>query len=164
MDKDERTASALMAIGVFKLLKAALLFTIAFGVHHLLHRDLQESILHWARAVRVDPENRFVHTAISKVSGVSPRQLQAISLGTFLYGALFATEGIGLLLRKRWAEYLTVISTALLLPVEVYELFRRFRWAKLIILVLNVAIVVYLIWQLRGSRSRKRAAAESQGD
>jgi uncharacterized membrane protein (DUF2068 family) len=163
MTKDERAASALIAIGVFKLLKAALLFTIAFGIHHFLHRDLQEIVVHWARAVRVDPENRFVHTVISKVSGVSPRQLQAISLGTFLYGTLFATEGIGLLLRKRWAEYLTVISTALLLPVEVYELFHRFRWAKLIVLVLNVAIVAYLIWQLRRSGSHKRRRAESQG-
>lgn len=163
MDRDERTASALMAIGVFKLLKAALLFTIALGLHHLLHRDLEQSIVHWARAVRVDPENRFVHGIISGVSGVSPRKLEALSLGTFLYGALFATEGIGLLLRKRWAEYLTVISTALLLPVEVYELFHRFRWPKVIVLVLNVAIVAYLIWQLRASRSRQTAAAHSPG-
>lgn len=158
MDQDERTSSTLIAIGVFKLLKAALLFTIAFGIHRLLHRDLQDSLVHWARAVRVDPQNRFVHGLVSKVSGVSPRKLEAISLGTMLYGALFATEGVGLVLRKRWAEYLTVISTALLLPVEVYELFHRFRWPKLIVLVLNLAIVAYLIWQLRRSRSRHASA------
>ena len=163
MDRSERTASALIAIGVFKLLKAALLFSIALGIHRMLHRDIQASIVRWARAVRVDPANRFVHAAVSRVSGISPRKLEAISLGTLLYGALFATEGVGLILRKRWAEYLTVISTALLLPVEVYELFHRFRWPKLVVFVLNVAIVVYLIWQLRQSASRHKAAATHQG-
>jgi uncharacterized membrane protein (DUF2068 family) len=98
-----------------------------------------------------------MHSAIAKVSGVSPRKLEALSLGTLLYGGLFATEGVGLLLRKRWAEYLTVVSTALLLPLEVYELFHRFRWPKLIVLVLNVVIVLYLMLQLRRSRSSRRA-------
>lgn len=161
MNRREQSSSALVAIGVFKLLKAALLFAIALGIHHQLHRDLQESVLHWARAVRVDPQNRFVHALISRVSGVSPRRLEEISLGTLIYGSLFAVEGTGLLLRKRWAEYLTIVSTALLLPVEVFEVVHRFRWPKLIVLVLNVAIVAYLIWQLRWSRSvRPPARAE----
>jgi uncharacterized membrane protein (DUF2068 family) len=46
----------------------------------------------------------------------------ALSVGTFFYGGLFATEGIDLLLRKRWAEYFTIITTSLFIPLEIYEI------------------------------------------
>ena len=145
----------LVLIGSFKLLKAALLITVAIGAHHLLHHDVQDVVRHWARAVRVDPDNRYLHAVLSKLTGVNDRTLRELSVGTFCYAAVFITEGIGLVLRKRWAEYFTVISTAALLPLEGYEIYLRVRLAKIVVLVFNLAIVGYLIWRLW--RTRKTA-------
>jgi uncharacterized membrane protein (DUF2068 family) len=51
------------------------------------------------------------------------------------------------LLRRRWAEWLTVFVTASFIPLELYELSRRFGPGKLVALVLNVAIALYLVWR-----------------
>src|SRR5690242_20032676 len=131
----------LVLIGYTKLLKAALLVALGFGAGRLLHRDVQQVFEHWAHAVRADPQNKYVHAILSKLTGINDRRLREIEVGTFIYAALFATEGIGLVLRKRWAEYMTVVTTSLLLPVEIYEMVHRFRIAKLVVLLLNVAIV-----------------------
>ena len=156
---NEQGASVLIVIAVFKLLKATLLISVALGVHHLLNHDASEILRHWVHAVRIDPDNKYIHAGISKITGLNERTLRDISFGTFAYGALFLTEGTGLLLRKRWAEYLTVVSTTGLLPLEVYELFHHPRLAKLIILVANLLIVVYLIYRLYQTRAKSHASA-----
>jgi uncharacterized membrane protein (DUF2068 family) len=80
---------------------------------------------------------------------VSPRQLRELSFGTFFYAGLFATEGVGLLMRKRWAEYFTIITTGALLPLEVFELTRRFTATRLVVLIVNALIVWYLARRVR---------------
>ncbi|HEY2585562.1 MAG TPA: DUF2127 domain-containing protein [Tepidisphaeraceae bacterium] len=149
----------LMLIGAFKLLKGALLVAIGFGVHHLVNRDAGEILIKWARAVRIDPQSHYLHTLIAKVTGLSPHTLRELSVGTFIYGALFLVEGGGLLLRQRWAEYMTVISTSLLLPLEVYEVVREPHVKRIALLVANVLIVAYLVLNLY--RTRRRAGEKS---
>jgi uncharacterized membrane protein (DUF2068 family) len=162
MEKD-RPSSVLFLVAVTKLLKAALLLVVAAGAHKLLHHDAEEVIRRWAHAVRVDPSSRWLDAVIARVTGVGDRRLEEISIATLLYAALFATEGVGLLLRRRWAEYLTVISTSLLLPVEMYEVVHRpvhGSWvAKVVVLALNLLIVAYLAWRLWKTSNRARRHA-----
>ena len=98
------------------------------------------------------PDNRFIHGLLTRALRVSSKQLVATSIGTFIYAGLLLTEGTGLLLRKRWAEYFTIITTALLIPLEVYELQRHFTVAKIGVLIVNVAIVAYLVVHVRRTR------------
>lgn len=150
----------LMLIGVFKLLKGALLIAIAGGLHHLLNRDAEQVLVKWARAVRIDPNSSYIHAAIARVTGLSPRTLRELSVGTTIYGSLFLVEGIGLLLRQRWAEYLTIVSTSLLLPLEVWEVIKEPHVKRIALLVANVAIVIYLVYNLYRTRSKESAVAE----
>jgi uncharacterized membrane protein (DUF2068 family) len=161
-DKTETSPTVLVLIGVFKLLKASLLIAMALGVHHLLRGDIATTLERWVHAVRIDPHNHYIHAAISSITGLPPRRLEELSVGTFAYGALFFVEGLGLLFRKRWAEYLTVISTTGLLPLELYELVHRPTAAKAILLAGNLLIVAYLVYNLIRTRAatRRRAAAE----
>jgi uncharacterized membrane protein (DUF2068 family) len=75
-------------------------------------------------------------------------------VGTFFYSALSLTEGTGLLLRKRWAAYLTIISTGAFLPLEVYEVIRVPNWQRIAVLILNVAVVIYLAVEVRRGGAR----------
>jgi uncharacterized membrane protein (DUF2068 family) len=138
----------LVLIAITKLAEAALLLAVAFGAHRLLHADVEQIVTHWARAVRVDPDNRFAHAVLSRVTGLSDRRLTEISVGTLMYGLLFSVEGAGLLLGRRWAEWVTVVSTAGFLPVEVYEVIRQVHIVRVLVLVLNLLIVIYLIRRL----------------
>ena len=70
-------------------------------------------------------------------------------MGTFFYALLHLVEGTGLVTRRRWAEYLTVVATGSLLPFEVYEIARKFSVIRAGILAVNLAIVAYVIARLR---------------
>jgi uncharacterized membrane protein (DUF2068 family) len=80
---------------------------------------------------------------------VTPKQLKELSAGTFLYAGLFATEGLGLVLRKRWAEYFTIVTTSGLIPLEIFEMARHFTATKLVVAFVNVLIVWYLAARVR---------------
>lgn len=150
MSKAHQSGWVLVLIGLGKLLKASALLTVSIVARRLIHQDLAVTFARWVHAVRIDPDNVHVHAFLARAIHISPHKLAALSVGTFLYAALYATEGVGLVLRKRWAEFLTVISTALLLPLEIFELFYgHHKIGKLIVLLLNILILIYLIYQLR---------------
>jgi len=144
-----QSATGLLIIAIFKLVKAALLLMVGIGALRFLHRDLASAAEHWVEVMRADPDNRFIHAILSKTLSVTPKQLAELSVGTFFYAALLGTEGVGLLMRKHWAEYFTVISTALLLPLEIMEIVKHVTVAKIVVLLVNIAIVWYLIARLR---------------
>ncbi len=150
MGSTSRQSSAiLLAIAIFKLCKGVLLLAVGIGALKLLHRDVGEVVSHWVEILRVDPDNRFIHRLLIRALSVTPKQLEAASVGTFVYSGLLLTEGFGLLLRKRWAEYFTIISTAGLIPLEVYEVNRHLTAARIVVLLINVAIVIYLVARVR---------------
>jgi uncharacterized membrane protein (DUF2068 family) len=139
----------LRLIAIFKFIKAALLIALGVGLFRFIHRDIGEVLEHWIKALRLDPGSHYVNLALEKAAHLSPAQVKKLGLGSFLYAGLFVTEGAGLWLRKRWGEWLTVIITSSLVPLEVYEIYRHFSLAKVGVLVINVAIVVYLIYHMR---------------
>ncbi len=137
-------STILFLIAVFKLVKGLLLLAAAIGVLGLLHRDTTAVLERVVLTLRLHPGNRYVHRVIEKVGVMDARTLREIGAGTFFYAGIFLTEGIGLLYRKRWAEYFTLIVTGSFLPLEVYNLVRHFRPAKLLVVGLNAAVVAYL--------------------
>lgn len=126
-----------------------MLIAVGIGAIKVLHKDVATTVSHWIELLRVDPDNRLVHAAMVKILRVTPKQLKELSVGTFVYAGLFAVEGVGLLLAKRWAEYFTIITTGGLIPIEIYELARRFTPVKVAVLIVNVLIVWYLVMRVR---------------
>src|SRR5437660_10758768 len=97
-----------VVIGIIKLFKGVLLVAVAIGVVKLLHKDLAEEVNHWIQRLNVDPNNHYLRRVLKKVDGLDAQKLELAIFGTLFYAALFLTEGTGLLLRKRWAEYFRV--------------------------------------------------------
>src|SRR5271169_575379 len=143
----------LRVIAVFKFLKSAMLIALGVGAFRLLHKDVGEILEHITEALRLDPGNRFVDAVLMKASLLHPEQIRKLGLGSFLYSALFLAEGTGLWLRRAWGEWLTVIITSSLVPVEIYEIYRHPGWVKAGVFVINVAIAGYLIYRIRSRRA-----------
>jgi uncharacterized membrane protein (DUF2068 family) len=139
----------LRLIAAFKLLKGLALLALGVGALHLLHKDVEAMVVHWINVFQVDPHSHYMQLLLLKLSILDDRRLKELSVGTFIYSAIFLTEGVGLALGKRWAEYLTIISTASLLPLEIYELAKHASFGKGLALVINLAVVVYLVFELR---------------
>ncbi|CAN5641630.1 hypothetical protein BH10ACI4_BH10ACI4_27260 [soil metagenome] len=144
----------LLLIGLFKLGKALLFFCIGVGAIHLLHKDLGDELLKLATALKFDPESRMVSVLMEKADLIDAHRLREIGFATFAYSALALTEGIGLLLEKVWAEYLTLFLTISFLPWELYELARRPSWFRLGLLVINLLVLAYLVWLLQRKKQR----------
>ena len=139
----------LLAIAVFKFIKGAVLLALAFGALSFLHKDLAAHVELWLDQLRIDPDNEFIGALLSKLQLVHTKELKELSALGIAYAALFLTEGTGLLFRKRWAEWLTIVATSSLMPIEVYELVKEFTAVRLLALLVNAAVVLYLIYLVR---------------
>lgn len=139
----------LFLVGLFKLLKALFFIGVGTGAFHLVHRDLGALVMHLIDSLPIDPEGRVVSMVMDKADLIDAHDLRRIGTGAFIYAALCLVEGTGLVSRKTWAEYVTVMLTVLGLPLEVFELLRRATWLKAAALVANLLILGYLVWVLR---------------
>ncbi len=142
----------LRLIAAFKLLKGLALLALGIGALKLLHKDVEAIAVHWISVFQVDPHSHYMNLLLAKLSILDDRRLKELSLGTFIYSGIFLTEGSGLALGKRWAEYFTIITTSSLLPPEVYELAKRVSIGGVFALLINLAVVAYLILELRRTR------------
>ena len=109
----------------------------------------------WVRRMHLDPGNRHVEVLLSRASNLSPAQIKQLGLVGLLYAGLFLVEGTGLWLQRRWGEWATVVITGLLIPLEVYEIVRHPNVTKVMVLLVNVAVVGYLIHRLRTNQNRE---------
>ena len=136
-------------IGAFKLAKGLLILAVALGVLHLVRGDPADTLTRWAGELHIDPEGRHFARAVDRILSLDARRLKALSAGMFVYAGLFLVEGVGLIRGRRWAEYFTVVVTASFVPLEIYEVVRHPTPIRVAALLVNVAIVWYLIARLR---------------
>lgn len=151
MNSNESKSSGriLRLIAVFKLLKAASLIAVGLATLKLIHVGPENGLNQFVERLGLNPDGHYVDHAIGKVASIPPDKLKDIGFGSFVYAALFCTEGVGLWLKKRWAEWFTVIITASLVPLEIYELHKQPSAMKVVVLLINIAVVIYLIVQIR---------------
>jgi uncharacterized membrane protein (DUF2068 family) len=112
------------------------------------------------------PQGSGVLHDIRHLFTIESGTLTKIGIVVAFYALLEGAEAVGLWYGKRWAEYLTFIATALLLPLEVYELTERLSALKVLTLIINLAVVVYLLlakrlFGLRGGGAAEEAQREA---
>jgi uncharacterized membrane protein (DUF2068 family) len=140
--RSSHTDRLVVAIGVFKLVKCGLLGSLSLA--WLLGIGRGDSMLHAARWTGALAAHHAVRSAITRLTSLDSHLLRELAIASLIYAVVFAVEGTGLIMRKRWAEWLTVVVTASFIPLEVYELLRRPGPGKAFAVALNVAIVAYL--------------------
>src|SRR5437879_7804165 len=95
----------LRLIAAFKLLKGLALLALGIGALKLLHKDLEAIVVHWINVFQVDPHGHYMTLLLAKLSRLDDRRLKELSAGTFIYSAIFLTEGVGLAFGKRSEEH-----------------------------------------------------------
>jgi uncharacterized membrane protein (DUF2068 family) len=138
----------LRTIALYKLLKVVILLLAAYGEIRLHDATLSAKILSWASARPQGLEHDLVTRAITWFSGLSESRVHAMRLITLTYAAVFAVEGVGLWMQRRWAEWLTTIITASLIPLELWELIDKPSIGACLVTLANMLIVGYLYWHV----------------
>src|SRR5271156_4491019 len=139
----------LRTIALYKIVKVVLLLAVAYGELRLRDASLAAKLLSWAQARPYGLEPRIVTQLLEWFGGLSGPRINALRSVTAGYAAVFAVEGVGLWMQKRWAEWLTTIITASLIPLEAWELALRPTIGKALIIIAKVAVVGYLVWHVR---------------
>lgn len=153
----------LVVIGALKLVKGVLFIGLGFALLRMLHRDFYMVALRVAEALRLDPERIAIAKLLEKATLLNVHRLKQLSGLIFTYAALDFIEGTGLVLEKKWAEYFTLVLTAAFLPLEAMKLVHHAnRWTFLLLLI-NVLVVVYLAWLVRGQHGAQVEAGVANG-
>ena len=145
-----------LAIAILKFVKGVVLVAVGIGTLSLLDKELMTRVAHWAHVLHLDLHSRAVQKLLIRAGLAQKRDIALISGTTFAYAALLFTEGVGLLLEKVWAEYLTFLITASFLPVEAYGLTHRVTVTRIVVVVLNGLVAAYLALRLHQRALAKR--------
>jgi uncharacterized membrane protein (DUF2068 family) len=146
-------------IGFLKLASGLLAVVLGLVFVRFVSRNPGESIERWSAHLGLDPHNHFINLIISTLTGIDRTRLRAIQAGTFFYAILHLIEGIGLILERDWAGYLVVIATGSLIPFEIYEIIQKHSLVRIAVLIANLAIVAYLVIQLRKHHAARKKPA-----
>jgi uncharacterized membrane protein (DUF2068 family) len=148
----KRHDRGLLAIGVLKLFEAVFFFLVGVGAIHFIHHDLGDAATRLAERLRMHMDGLVMTWVLNHLDDVTAHRLKQIGVATFLYAGLRVAEGVGLVMEKTWAEYLTVGVTVSFLPWELFEICRKPDWIRVCLLVVNLAVLAYLLWWLRRNR------------
>jgi len=153
-------ARGLLLVGIFKLSKAIFFTAVGAGALQLVNRNVDDVLMRIIDALRIDPERHFVGILLDQAGLLSDHQLRRAGMLSFLYAVVCVVEGTGLVLEKNWAEYFTVILTAMGLPWESYALIEKFSLYKVVLILINLAVLLYLLWILKKKKQGEAMAKE----
>jgi uncharacterized membrane protein (DUF2068 family) len=151
--------TGLALIALFKVLKGLLLLLVGLGLLKLVHAEVATLFSLLIETLHLNADSRIIHALVLKVDALQPHTVLVAGLVSLGYAGLLLLEGVGLWLERSWAAYLTVLSTSLLLPFELYEVIDRVSMLRVGVLLLNLVIVLYLVVQLKHHALHSRVPA-----
>jgi uncharacterized membrane protein (DUF2068 family) len=113
------------------------------------HTNWASEISHLAERLGLDPKGNWIKRVTDKISKIHADQNVVFGVAALVYAVLEGAEAYGLWMRRRWGEWLTVIATSLFFIPEIWELAKSASLLKVGALLVNAAVVAYLVWRLR---------------
>jgi uncharacterized membrane protein (DUF2068 family) len=153
-DSHKRQLRALRAVASVEFFKGLIVLLAGFGVLSLVHRDawdVAESFLEW---LHISPDTHYAQVFLNLADQVTDTKLWFVAIGAAAYSTLRFAEAYGLWKERAWAEWLALISGAIYLPFEIYELARRPDWIRLAIFLINLTVVLYMVFLRMQARTQ----------
>ena len=148
-DKMQLSTRKLHLIALFEGLKGILVLLAGFGILMLIHPNLHHGAAQIIEMFHLNPARHYPRIFIDLTERVSDAKLRALAVGAALYAAGRIIEAVGLWFRTRWALWFGAVSGGAFLPLEIFELFKGVSWVKVILIVINAAMVWVLLQSLR---------------
>ncbi len=150
------------AVAVCEATKGILVLVVGLGLLGLIHRDLQQIAEEVVQHLHLNPSAHYPRIFVGVASKLDDARLWALAGGAAAYAGLRLLEAVGLWRGRDWAKWLGALSGGFYIPVETYEAARKVTATRVTLLVLNVAVVAYLAWDL-GQQRRLRARRGQTG-
>jgi uncharacterized membrane protein (DUF2068 family) len=159
LDAHRRQRRVLRAVAGFEFFKGSFVVLMGLCALALVHRDVwlyAESLL---ALLHISTDRRSAQMFLDFADRVTDARLWAAARIAFAYAALRFIEAYGLWKARTWAEWVALVSGALLLPLEIRELMRGLTAWRCFLFVANMAVVLYMLYVIRNNRRERAAAA-----
>jgi len=146
----------LRVVAFLEALKGVLVFLAGCGVLTLIHKDLHHIAVRLVLVLHLNPARRYPGIFIDAANRVTDLQLWMLALSALGYSTVRLIEAYGLWRERKWAEWFGFLSGVIYLPVEVFEIWRKPDWPRIVVFLVNLGVVCYLASVLkRPARSRR---------
>jgi len=162
--EDHGHRRGLRTVSLLEASKGVLVLLVAFGFAEIihLHIDLEDAAQNLLYFLHIDPDRRISHALMHAAGRMMDADVLTVLAIAVAYSGLRFIESYGLWRQRVWAEWLAIVSGAIYLPLELYNLIRRPNAVHWVILFINIAIVVYIAWvrwdDVKG-RQRRRVSS-----
>jgi len=144
----------LRAVATFELTKGLIVLLASSGILLLVHRedpwDIADGLL---KLLHISPDHHFAQVFLDWADNLTAAKLWAVAAVAVAYSLLRFVEAYGLWYAKAWGEWIALISGTLYLPFEIYKLVYRQSLFHISILLINLAVVLYMIYALKTDES-----------
>jgi len=145
--ENHRRLAALRAVASLELAKGAVVLLLGFGAVSLVHKDAWDVAEALLRLLHVNPDHHhYAQVFLNLADNLTDAKLWALAAGAAAYSILRFVEAYGLWRERTWAEWFALISGALYVPFEAYELVRRTTPIHVAVLLINLIIVFYMLY------------------
>jgi uncharacterized membrane protein (DUF2068 family) len=153
-----KTTVALRSVAMFEAAKGILVLVLGLGLLRFLHKNLEDTAEQVIRFLHASPGGHLSNLFINAASHASDKSLWALAGAAVIYSVVRFAEAYGLWNAREWAEWFALLSGAMYLPWEMYSLIRHPLPVKWVILLANLAVVIYMIVLRVQANAHKNAA------
>lgn len=146
-----RSSSGLRIVAAFEAAKGLLILITGFGLLSIVHKNAQQVAEDIVRHFHLNPARHYPRIFIDVAGNITDSQLWLMAGFSLAYAGIRLIEAFGLWRKRRWAEWLAVLSGSIYVPIEVYKLLSGVSWIKVCMLIVNICIVAYMSYVLKQS-------------
>lgn len=154
--KKKNHKTGLRTVALFEATKGTFGLAGSLGLLHFEHESIREVTMHALRHLGLNPGAEYSQVLLHAASGITDKNILMLAIGAMTYSVLRFIEAYGLWRQRTWAEWLAIISSAIYLPYEFYEIARHNSWIKIAITTGNILLVIYLLYVYVTNTRQKR--------
>jgi uncharacterized membrane protein (DUF2068 family) len=152
----------LRTVAVLEAVKGAAVVALCAVLLTLLHKDLDVVVVHLTHWLRLNPDSRVADLFYDLADRTTGRGIWAAVTVGLAYSACRFVEAYGLWNERHWAEWFAVISGAIYVPIEVFAVIAHPHWFRLLVLVCNIVVVLFVLRILLENNRRERSELEAK--
>jgi uncharacterized membrane protein (DUF2068 family) len=144
-----RLAQGIRTVAAIEAAKGLVVLLAGFGLFSLLHRDVQQFAETLVRHAHLNPASHTPRVFIEYAGRLDDARLQQLAAAALAYSAVRLVEAYGLWFERMWGEGFAAASGAIYLPFELRELIHRPSLLSACLLLVNLAVVLFMVYSLR---------------
>lgn len=142
------SSRGLHIVALFEGAKGVLVLLVGFELLSFIHKDLHEAAMRLVEHLHFNPASHYPRIFLDLTERINDTNLWSMAIAAAMYSVVRMTEAVGLWLRKAWAEWFAILTGGIYIPVEIFEVARSATWPRVTVLVVNVGVVSYLLFDL----------------